>query len=208
MSAFLGKIHYWLYNKIQLHEKLIEAILNLAKSKGYNIENLINESYSRYGFPVTGVLENEINHSNIHGWLQEKIVSVEIRIAYIVTELLNNNIVKKEEIAEIFYENAASIMKELDIKESSPQEIFRLIFDYMLEGMPCDRVNEVIENSEIMIKWKTTIDIHKHYWDEIQGDVNNFYYFRDSWINGFLNTSGVGYKYTRIENDINTIEKV
>jgi len=208
MSAFLGKIHYWLYKKIQLHEKFIEEVANLAKSKGYNSEMLLNESYSRYGYPVTGELESEIEHSNIHGWLQERIISVESRLAYVVTELLKGNVVKKEDIDEIFYQNGVSVKKELDINEDSPQEFFKLIFDYMLEGMPCDRVNEVTENSETMVQWKITRDIHKHYWEAVQGDVNNFYSFRDEWINGFLSASGAGYKYTRAENDINTIEKV
>jgi len=45
MSAFLGKIHYWLYNKIQLHEKFIEEAVKLANSKGYNSETLLKESY-------------------------------------------------------------------------------------------------------------------------------------------------------------------
>lgn len=39
MSAFLGRIHYWLYNKVQLHEKLICEVVVLAKSKGSNKYN-------------------------------------------------------------------------------------------------------------------------------------------------------------------------
>ena len=208
MSAFLGKIHYWLYNKIQLHEKFIEEAVKLANSKGYNSETLLNESYSRYGYPVNGPLENEIEHSNIHGWLQERIISVESRLAYVVTELLKNNVVRKEELTEIFYENGASVMKGLDAIEGSPQELFTLIYDYMLEGMPCDRVNEVTENSDTVVQWKTTRDIHKHYWDAAQGDVNNFYSLRDAWINGFLGAGSIGYKYTRTEEGVNTIRQV
>ena len=96
MSAFLGKIHYWLYNKIQLHEDLINDVVNLAKKNGYDSENLLNKSYSMYGYPAVGSLENEIDHSNIHGWLQERIISVESRLAYIITELLKNNIIIKK----------------------------------------------------------------------------------------------------------------
>ena len=208
MSAFLGKIHYWLYNKIQLHEKFINEVISLAKSKGYNSEMLREESYSRYGYPVTGELEKEIDHSNIHGWLQERIISVESRLAYVVTELLKSGIVKKEEITDVFYKNGAAKMKELEVNEGSPQALFNLIFDYMLEGMPCDRVNEIIENSEAKIQWKTTRDIHKHYWDAVQGEIDNFYSFRDGWINGFLSSSGMGYRYTRTDDGTNTIEKV
>ncbi|MBA5851526.1 hypothetical protein H2684_09445 [Clostridium sp. cel8] len=208
MSAFLGKIHYLLYNKIQVHEKFIDSIVELSKSKGYDSDSLLNESYSRFGFPATGELSDVIEHSNIHGWLQERIKSVESRLAYVVTELLSKNIVTKEELSCIFYEDGESKMKELDLGESSPQDMFKLIFDYMIEGMPCDRVNEIIENSENIVKWKTVVDIHKNYWDDAQGEVSNFYYLRDSWINGFLSACATKYKYTRTENVINTIERV
>ncbi|KZL92731.1 hypothetical protein [Clostridium magnum] len=208
MSAFLGKIHYWLYDKIKLHEKLIENIVELAERNGYNNEILLSESYSKYGAPVKGLLENEIEHSNIHGWLQERIISVESRLAYVVTELLKNNIVKKEDISHVFYENAVNIMKELRINEGSPEDFFKLIFDYMLEGMPCDRGNQINESNETMITWETTRDLHKVYWDEVGGNISNYYYFRDSWINGFLSASGTGYEYTRTENGTNAIRKV
>ena len=208
MSAFLGKIHYWLYDKIKLHEKLIEDIVYKAEQSGYNTENLLNESYSRYGFPVTGVLEDEIEHTNIHGWLQERITSVEGRLAYIITEVLKNNAVKKNDIADIFYQNGEDAMNQIEINEGSPEDFFNLIFDYMLEGMPCDHVNEEIENNENIFKWETTRDLHKAYWDQVQGGVNNFYYFRNSWINGFLKASGAGYEYVRGEDGVNTIRKV
>ena len=93
-------------------------------------------------------------------------------------------------------------MKKLGINEGSPQDFFNLVFDYMLEGMPCDRVNEITENSDTEIIWRTAVDLHKNYWD----NINNFYYFRDSWINGFL--SETGFKYTRTENGINKIGRV
>lgn len=207
MSAFLGKIHYWLYNKIQLHEELIENIAELAQKNGYDSNRLINESYSKYGFPIKGSLEDNIEHSNIHGWLQERITSVESRLAYVVTELLNNGVINKEDIKDIFYKNGVNSMKELGISEGTAEEFFNLIFDYMLEGMPCDRVNEVTENEQNKIVWKTTRDLHKAYWDEVHGEVNNFHYFVAAWIDGFLSESGSGYKYYREEDGTNIIRK-
>lgn len=208
MSAFLGKIHYWLYDKIKLHEKLIENVTELAEINGYDSEALLSKSYSRYGSPVTGLLEGEIDHTNIHSWLQERIVSVESRLAYVLTELLKTDSIKKEDIGHIFYKSAISTVEKLGINKGSPEDFFKLIFDYMLEGMPCDRVNKIIENSKTMIIWETTRDLHKVYWDEASGDINNYYYFKDIWINGFLSASGTGYKYTRKENGINTIKEV
>ena len=38
MSAFLGPIHYWMYNKIQVQEKMTEDISNLAVNRGWITE--------------------------------------------------------------------------------------------------------------------------------------------------------------------------
>ena len=35
MSLFLGKIHYWLFNKILWFEKLEDEIIDLAKKEGF-----------------------------------------------------------------------------------------------------------------------------------------------------------------------------
>ena len=40
MSLFLGKIHYWLFNKIRWFENLEENIIDLAKSEGLDIDSL------------------------------------------------------------------------------------------------------------------------------------------------------------------------
>lgn len=208
MSAFLGKIHYWLYNKIQLHEALIDEIAQVSSNKGFNAKELLEKSYLEFGYPVKGNLEDEIEHSNIHGWLQERIISVEQRLAYVITELIKSNTLSKEDIEDIFRKNAQEIMKQIDIHDGAPQDYYTLIFDHMLEGMPCDRVNEIIENNSSKISWKTTMCLHKGYWNEVDGDINNYYFFRDSWINGFLEASGTNYRYNRTEDAVSTIERV
>lgn len=208
MSLFLGKIHYWLYDKILLHEKLIGSVAALAEGKGYSCEDLLIDSYARYGAPETGALEDHINLSNIHGWLQERIFSVEKRLAYVITELLKKEIVTREEIDLVFNQNGAGAINNLDIKEDKPQNLYTLIFDHMLEGMPCDNVNQIIESTDDVITWKTTRCLHKQHWDEAGGDVSDFYDFRDNWIKGFLNAFEGGFDYSRSPDGINTIRRV
>lgn len=208
MSAFLGQIHYWLYNKIVLHEGLINSIVELAGARGFETNNLVEDSYSKFGEPVTGALEDHIEHSNIHGWLQERIFSVEKRLAYITTGLLKADAVRAEEIEEIFRKNGIETARSLEISESKPQDLFKLIFDNMLEGMPCDRVNEITENTEDSMTWKTTRCLHQDHWDQVGGDIGNFHRFRESWINGFLRESGTGYSYSRTADGMNTIGRM
>lgn len=208
MSAFLGKIHYWLYNKIQLQEKLINDINNFVKEKGYSADTILDASYSRYGGPIFGELEEVIEHSNIHGWLQEQIISVENRLAYVVTELKKENVISDEDIASIFYQDGLERGKEYGTIQGSPEALFQLIFDYMLEGMPCDRVNNIISNTENEIIWETTRDLHKEYWDNVDGEIELFYKGRQAWINGFLSAIGTSYQYICKEDGMNEIRKV
>lgn len=207
MSAFLGKIHFWLYHKIVLHEKLIDSVVEAATAKGHSCESLLAESYEKYGEPVTGPLEDHINHSNIHGWLQERIYSVEKRLAFVVTELLNKGAVTAEEISSIFRQNGEAASKEMEPGEYNAKDLYTLIFDHMLEGMPCDHVNEIVENTEDALSWKTTRCLHKEHWDQAGGDIGNFYNFRDSWIQGFLSGMGADYGYSSADG-MNTIRRV
>lgn len=203
MSAFLGKIHYLLYNKIQLNEDLLEGILNFAEEKDIPVEEIKARVYEEYGYPERRALEEVIDQSNIHGWLQMKIKSVEARTAAIVTELIDNRRMNVKDIANIYYENGKKVMDSIGTRDFSPKDLFNLIYSYMLEGMPCDRINEVISEDENEFLWKTTACIHKEHWDKVSGEVANFYVLREAWIKGFL--SSTEYSYIRSEDGNNKI---
>lgn len=206
MSAFLGKIHYLLYSKIQLNEDLLDDILKLAEERKVPVQEIKNAVYEKYGFPERRELEGVIALENIHGWLQGKIQSVEYRTAAVVTELINNYGIKINEIAEIYYDNGKKIMEGLGPGEYTQKELFMIIYDYMLEGMPCDRINQVVNDSENEFSWQTTTCIHKEFWNSVQGDVSNFYVLRSAWINGLLAASGTNYSYIRTEDGYNIIK--
>ena len=64
MSLFLNPIHYQLYNKITLQNKIINTII-----KELNLENIESELCKNYGIVEEKLLEQIINTDNIHGWL-------------------------------------------------------------------------------------------------------------------------------------------
>lgn len=204
MSAFLGNIHYWLYNKIQLHEDILDEVIKLAEMRNIPVGEAKKEADTKFGKPERGQLEDVINHGNIHGWLQSKIQSVENRTAWIVTYLIKNHDIKPEEISEIYCESGRKAMAEAGCGEFSPKELYGMIFNYMLEGMPCDRVNEPVAESEDEFSWKTTRCLHKECWDSASGDVSTFYTLRDAWIKGFI---GENNTYTRSGDGMNTIRR-
>ncbi|WP_332842480.1 hypothetical protein [Paraclostridium sp. AKS81] len=92
MSLFLGKIHYWLFNKILWFEDLESEIINLAEAEGLDIEKLNKQINLKYGEKLESKkLEDIIDTGNIHGWLQEKIHSSEGRMALWTSKILEDN---------------------------------------------------------------------------------------------------------------------
>ena len=70
MSAFLGSIHHWLYGKIEFQNGLVERLSDMISKNGYD-DGILSEMEQKYGAVEKGSLENMIDNSNIHGWLQD-----------------------------------------------------------------------------------------------------------------------------------------
>ena len=208
MSLFLGKIHYWLFNKVLWFEGLEGEIIKLAKDKGIDVEKLEAEINSKYGVKTPNKnLEDMIDTSNIHGWLQGKIHSAEgIRAAWTKFILENNQdyILDMRKVYENQGVNAANEAKE-SLENINAETIFNSMNDYILDGMPCDRVNEVIDSSEESIMWKRRVCVHKNIWENEGILVDVFYELREHWINAFVNTMNNDYEYVKLEDNIQSI---
>ena len=199
MSAFLGPIHYWVYNKILVGENIQKEVLEFAKNRGINVDSIKSKAYEKYGEPDYSNLEDVIDEGNIHGWLQGRLDSLEYRLASIVTDILKENI-KIEEIKEVFKSNGKEVFENIEDKSLSADGLFKVIFDNLVEGMPCDRVNLVEEESDEKVVWITTTCVHKRFWDAVGGDVNNYYILKDGWIEGFVSSSPKNFVYEREDN--------
>ena len=211
MSLFLGKIHYWLFNKIVWFENLEEKIIELGKIEGLDIENLRKEIEDKYGERLPNKpLEELIDTSNIHNWLQSQIHSAEKRTASWTKLLIETNEENLKKLENIYKEQgivAANKVIQEGKSVSTPKEIFDAMNDYILDGMPCDRVNEVILNEENKITWQSRIDVHKDIWDTIGCDVNYFYNLRNAWIESFVSNLNDSFKYI-VENNTKSIERI
>ena len=189
MSAFLGPIHFWLYNKIKIQNNIVEDILTLSDKKNFNLRNNL---YDQYGDGELKPLDEVIDVTNIHGWLQEQISKVEYKLAFAVTEILEKDPGMMENLKTIYKNNGlkASTLN----KETTIEEIFKAINDTLLDGMPCDHVNALISQDENEVVWKRYECVHSKYWDAANGDVANYYMLRDEFIIGMLSTANVNYE--------------
>ncbi len=209
MSLFLGKIHFWLYNKVLWTEKIEEDILNWARDKGMPTEKWFRENSELYGASMgKEPLEKIIDTSNIHGWLQDRIESAELRQASLVTEILNEDMSYKSDLLKLFKKQAQSAAKEYKDRPETPEEIFNALNDYILEGMPCDRVNEVVSSSEEEFIWRTTTCLHTQYWNRVKGDISHFYDLRREWVTSFVSSINEAYQYTTNSEGIHKISKI
>ncbi|MBU3158944.1 hypothetical protein KPL37_04085 [Clostridium frigoris] len=205
MSAFLAPIHTWIFSKILLAEDLESNLKKVYIDKyGDNAKDVIEKSLV-YGSPIdtSKSIEDIIDVSNIHGWLQDKIKKAETRIAFIITEMTKKNETEAEVIAHECFVKQGEIVGEISrAKEMSknPEDVFNALNNYLLEGMPCDRVTRPIKSEDDIFEWETTSCIHKSYWETVEGDVNIFYNLRHEWIKAFVENSNGEYTYNFIRN--------
>lgn len=187
MSSFLAAIHYKQYEKIKNQELIVEDILKLNDEENWLVD-LEKNVDKEIGILKDSPLENIIDKNNIHGWLSSAIDIVEKRLAYIVSQII------KEEDKGL--EKILSRVKSLGEKESRDNydnisEVYSLIDDKFLNGMPCDRVNEIIDRDESFLTWKMHKDIHSKYWDKENSKI--YYRIKNSYIDGLLKNSNISY---------------
>ncbi len=182
MSAFLGPIHYWLYRKIQLQEALIDHILDTAAQAGW--DTLSAEKLNTVcGGADLRPLEDVIDQGNIHGWLHQKIGVSEVRLAYLVTELLKADASRLDTLKASAYHfgERHAMLSSVDANAA-----YKMLEDTLLNGMPCDHVNRLLEQGTDRVVWQQTQCVHRDYWARVGGDVAVYNALRTQMIEGML----------------------
>jgi len=187
MSAFLGPIHYWLYNKIQLQQAIVNDIYALGDQYGLTLKQ---ECDNNFGMFENKPLEEMIDQGNIHGWLQERVSLVEYKYAYSVTKLLQANSETLESLVSILYHNGKQLALTLQSSDLKATDIYKAITDHLLDGMPCDHANRLLEQNDLEVTWSRAVCVHAQYWDETDGDIAVYYDLRDAWITGLVEELG------------------
>jgi len=187
MSAFLGPIHYWLYNKIQLQQAIVDDIYALGEQYGLSLREACDNNFGAF---ENKPLEEMIDQGNIHGWLQERISQVEYKYAYAVTTLLNNNQEAKDPLKSILFNNGTGLAITLKEYLLNATGVYKAITDSLLDGMPCDHANRLLVQDENEASWVRTICVHSQYWDAASGDINIYYELRDTWIEALVQELG------------------
>lgn len=195
MSKFLAPIHSWLYNKIRISETLENQLL---KALQLQKDPFVTELYARVGEQLPEEpLENLIDQSNIHGWLQNRIQMTERRLAALITWQVQKNPAVLGTLHQIWELAGADLGDTLPAAGTlTGEEAYKLTQDIVLEGMPCDRVSQITHSNEKSVEWLTVQCLHYQYFEAVNGDVFHYYALRESFLNGFLGTLQPGARYT------------
>ncbi|MBY6915858.1 hypothetical protein FDA33_17875 [Clostridium botulinum] len=211
MNLYIEEEHQVLFNKILWFESLEEEIINLAEEEKLDIELLIKDINEKYGPKLPNLpLEELVDINDVDGWLQEKIISAEERTAAWITRIINNNSTAKSKL-ESLYKNqgkkAAEDLLEKCTELNTAIQIFNGIYEYILDGIPSEKVNEIISSSDNQIEWKRIICVHETIWNKENGDVNYFYYLRNKWIEEFVHNVNDEFEYIKYKDGIQSIVK-
>ena len=190
MSAFIGPIHYWLYNKIRLVNDRQEFLAEkVAAMCGETAEELREQVAQSYGQPLPDKdLSELIEHDNIHGWLQRQINLAESREAAFIKELLDTCGGAADDLIEKAYaehgqltgaEAARSGRYALD----SATGILKALNDTYLNGMPCDAGDCVMA-------------IHAPNWRRTGVDEAAMAKYYEAWLRGFVRGANPGFTYS------------
>lgn len=176
MSAFLGPIHFWLYNKIQFQENLIDELVAYVTAKGWS------DKVDQYVSTDRRKLDEVIDEANIHGWLQSRIHDAEGRYAALVLDAAGDDAEKFDALEEA----ARDFGAKQGLQAATAPEAFHRLDDLLLDGMPCDQVNRVRESDDARIAWDRTMDLHSEFW---QGHGDRYYALRQALVDGLLSAT-------------------
>ncbi|MBN2220873.1 MAG: hypothetical protein JW708_01620 [Vallitaleaceae bacterium] len=210
MSQFLAPIHSWLFKKICILEQVEKRIEEVYGNT--SVSQAVKEAFGDY-LPEAP-LEELIDVNNIHGWLQQRINVAERRQASLVHHFMKEDDKAIDKIVACYYEEGVFLGKayqEAEMMDSlNAMEIYTELNNILLEGMPCDRVNSLVENDEKQVVWKTVHCVHQQNWEENGVDVRNYYDFREALTKGFVEAIAKSYQYTyqNQEHQIHTIALV
>lgn len=189
MSAFLGPIHFWVYNKIQIQQGIVDNIIEAFEGM---VPGLKEKLDSEYGGTERRPLEQVIDESNIHGWLQKNVTQAEFKLAESVTTIIGKDPEAIGTIKKIFWEKGKELSGK--IEKSNASSAYKVLNDSLLDGMPCDHANNLLENSEEKVVWQRNICVHRDFWEAVGGEIDIYYSLREEFIKGTLQETGLEFE--------------
>jgi len=186
VSAFLGPIHYWLFNKIQFMEERSFAVASYLQENGS--KDAASQKVTEYGERLAGAdLGQILGNNSIHNFLYGLISKVEIFEAGLMDLVSEDHIA---DVMKVVEEHGRSIGKKLvehkGAKPSNLQELYQHVSDTQLEGMPCDPTAEVKLLDEHNMAYNHSTCNHIPNWEYTSCSNKTMCQLHNAWLGGFI----------------------
>lgn len=202
MSAFLGHIHHWLYHKINRVVEREQLIYEKAEEMcGATAEELQEQVWQIYGTPQRDAkLEEIIDHTNIHGWLQRQVTIAETREAAFIKELVDTCGSAAHSIAKDAYAEHGKICGQHanvqgKYETDVPGGVYQALNDYLLNGMPCDEGDTVVQNDADKVIWEGRVCLQERNWAKAGVDKNLMKELYQQWFASFVTALNPTFTY-------------
>lgn len=187
MKEKLAPIHFVQHNRIRIQENLEAFLIDM-----FGLENLDAQSVDIHG-PRTSeeALETQIDHDHIHGWLESHLVANEKRLSRLAKEIIDSHDENALLLAHAEYGKRLAESLREKIQFSNGEQLYGYLNAVMLDGMPCDKINEMVESGDRHLVWKSRKDLHSRYYAEQNLPESLYPRLRRSFLESFLSTLDV-----------------
>lgn len=207
MSAFLGPIHMWLYNQIQIVEEREAEIVDQFSQKysAEKVDDLIFPYRNQYGeLKEDKPLAELIAGNDIHPWLEAAISSAQCREAAVVAALMEEYN-DQELLFSIYAEQAEELADKAKVRDNVEQfnlnDAFEIINEHFVERMPCDRLSGAVKE-EGKIIWKHKSRLHQEFWQQTEVELELMHQLYAEWLQVFTENLNPDLGHSRkIESD-------
>ena len=207
MSAFLGPIHMWLYNQIQIVEKREAEIVEKFSNKysAAEVDDLISPYRKQYGeLKEDKPLAELIVGSDIHPWLEAAVSSAQTREAAVVSALMDKYD-DRDLLLDVYAAQAEELAEKAKVRDNVDQfnldDAFEIINEHFVERMPCDRLSGAVKE-EAEIVWKHQSQLHQEFWQQTEVELELMHELYSKWLEVFIENLNPSLAHQReIEND-------
>jgi hypothetical protein len=183
MSLFLGPIHHWMFNKILILESRAFSVAAALREAGVE-SAAVNKAVADYGEKLAGRdLGEMLGDNSIHQFLYGLIAKIQIFEASLV-DLAKDSFDTALKAVESHGRETA--VKASGAQTASLEDIYRLIHENQLEGMPCDPGADTTALSQGKLGYFHSTCNHIQNWEYTAVDIKKMCAITNAWIKGFI----------------------
>ncbi len=185
MSAFLGPIHHWLFNKILHIEDRAFHIASILENNGK--AEIAKNKVEEYGPRLAGAdLAELVGDASIHQFMYSLISKVEVFEAGLVEAAGEDYETVRKGVEEHGKLSAQEAVGRQGEKPEDLESLYKYINDSQLEGMPCDPGAMVEPMDDGSLAYRHTACNHIQNWEYTNCPSSKMCGIHNAWLKGFV----------------------